>query len=90
MRVVNADPATLSRFRVQGREPKLVLVVTVDAAYFQCSRAVVRSNLWTAERHIVRGSLPTPGKVLSDATAGKIDGGVYDQELPGRIKSTLY
>lgn len=59
---VNADPATLSRFQVRGVAPKLVLVVTVEAAYFQCSRAVVRSDLWNAERHVVRGSLPTPGK----------------------------
>ncbi len=87
---VNVDPATLSRFQVRGVEPKLVLVVTVDAAYFQCSRAVVRSDLWNAERHVARGNLPTPGKVLNDATAGRIDGGAYDRELPARIKSTLY
>lgn len=87
---VNADPSTLSRFQVQGREPKLVLVVTVDAAYYQCSRAVVRSDLWNVDRHVARGSLPTLGKILSDASAGRVDGGVYDQELPGRIKSTLY
>jgi hypothetical protein len=86
----NADPTTLSRFQVRGVEPKLILVVTVEAAYFQCSRAVVRSDLWNAERHVARGNLPTPGKVLNDATAGRIDGGAYDRELPARIKSTLY
>ena len=87
---VNADPATLSRFQVQGREPKLVLVVTVEAVYYQCSRAVVRGDLWNAERHVTRDSLPTLGKILSDASAGKIDGVAYDQELPARVKSTLY
>jgi hypothetical protein len=34
--------------------------------------------------------LPTPGKILADATQGSIDGGAYDRELPERIKSTLY
>jgi hypothetical protein len=87
---VNADPATLARFQVQGREPKLVLVVTVEAAYYQCSRAVVRSDLWNAERHVARDSLPTLGKILNDASAGRVDGGAYDRELPARIKSTLY
>jgi PPOX class probable FMN-dependent enzyme len=87
---VNVDPTARSRFRVRGVEPKLVLVVTVEAAYFQCSRAVVRSDLWNAERHVARGSLPTPGKILNDATAGRIDGGAYDSELPARIESTLY
>ncbi len=87
---VSADPATLSRFQVRGVEPKLVLVVTVEAAYFQCSRAVVRSDLWNPERHVARGSLPTVGRILNDATAGRIDGAAYDRELPARIKSTLY
>jgi PPOX class probable FMN-dependent enzyme len=87
---VNADPATLSRFQVRGVEPKLVLVVSVEAAYFQCSRAVVRSDLWNAERHVSRGELPTPGRILHDATAGRINGGAYDNELPARIHSTLY
>jgi PPOX class probable FMN-dependent enzyme len=87
---VNVDPATLSSFKVRGVEPRLVLVVTVEAAYFQCARAVLRSDLWSAERHVARGSLPTPGKILNDATAGRIDGGAYDRELPARIKSTLY
>jgi predicted pyridoxine 5'-phosphate oxidase superfamily flavin-nucleotide-binding protein len=42
------------------------------------------------KRHQTRANLPTPGKILADATAGKIDGAVYDRELPGRIQSTLY
>ena len=87
---VNADPATLYRFQARGVEPKLVLVVTVEAAYFQCSRAVVRGDLWNPERHVAHGSLPTVGRILNDATAGRIDGGAYDRELPARIKSTLY
>jgi len=87
---VNTDPATLSRFEARGVTPRLVLVVSVDAAYFQCSRAVVRSDLWNAEHHAVRDTLPTPGKILTDATRGGIDGAAYDRDLPARIKSTLY
>jgi len=59
---VNADPATLSRFEVRGVAPRLVLVVTVEAAY-ECARAVVRSDLRNPERHVARGGLPTPGKI---------------------------
>ena len=62
----------------------------VEAAYFQCSRAVVRSALWSSERHVTPGSLPTPGKILADASAGKLNGELYDRELPACIKSTLY
>ncbi|HKO94815.1 MAG TPA: pyridoxamine 5'-phosphate oxidase family protein [Polyangiaceae bacterium] len=87
---LSTDPALLSSFAVQGSTPKLVLVVAVEAAYFQCSRAVLRADLWNPERHIDRTALPSPGKILGDATAGKVDGATYDRELPDRVRSTLY
>jgi PPOX class probable FMN-dependent enzyme len=87
---VNADPEALARFTMHGKTPKLVLVVSVDAVYFQCSRAIVRSDLWNGEKHVSRGAVPTAGKILSDASACRIDGEQYDRELPGRVKTTLY
>jgi len=87
---VSADPALLEHFELNGQRPKLVLVIHVEAAFFQCSRAIVRSDLWNPERHVPRGTLPSPGKILAAATAGDIDGDVYDRELPGRVRSTLY
>lgn len=87
---VSTDPAFLARFVLHGQPPKLVLAIHVEAAFFQCSRALVRSDLWNPERHVARGTLPSPGQILADATAGGIDGTAYDRELPGRVRSTLY
>lgn len=87
---VSADPALLGHCQRNGQPPKLVLVIQVEAAFFQCSRALVRSDLWNPERHVSRGTLPTAGQILADATAGSIDGAAYDRELPGRVRSTLY
>lgn len=87
---VNRDPDTLSRFAVDGRAPRLIIVVSIEVAYFQCSRAVVRSDLWNPAKHVVPSTLPSAGKILGDISAGRIDGAAYDRELPGRVKSTLY
>jgi uncharacterized protein len=87
---INTDPESLGRFALHGRAPKLVIVMTADAVYFQCSRALVRSDLWNGERHLSRTQLPTVGKILEQASAGGIDGEAYDRELPERVKSTLY
>jgi PPOX class probable FMN-dependent enzyme len=87
---INVDPELLGRFALQGRAPKLVIVMTVEAVYFQCSRALVRSDLWNAERQLSRTQLPTVGKILEQASAGRIDGEAYDRELPERVNSTLY
>ena len=37
---ISVDPALLERFAVQGKQPRSVLVVTVEAVYFQCARAI--------------------------------------------------
>lgn len=92
---ISADPALLARFTVAGKEPATVLVVTVERAYFQCSRAIVRSQLWNPDKHVAKTALPSPGTILRDITArdGAIetfDGDAYDKALPERVKATLY
>ena len=49
-----------------GRPPLSVLVVTVDRAYFQCSKAVMRSELWNPERRVDRSAFPPFSQVLRD------------------------
>jgi len=87
---LSTDPALRDSFVHLGQAPKIVIVMHVDAAFFQCSRAIVRSDLWNPARHVSPGALPTPGKILKDASSGAIDGALYDRELPGRVKASLY
>jgi uncharacterized protein len=49
-----------------GRAPKSVLVLTVERAYFQCSKAVMRSGLWDPERRVERSVFPPFSQVLRD------------------------
>ena len=78
-----------------GKLPACVIVVHVEAVYFQCSRAVVRAELWNPERQVDRRELPSPGTILRDITARNaavetFDGEAYDEALPERVKATLY
>jgi PPOX class probable FMN-dependent enzyme len=86
---ISIDPALLERFTVEGKAPRTVLVIHVDSVYFQCARAMLRSKLWDASRHIDRKTLPSNGTILAALTKERIDGVKYDRELAGRI-STLY
>ena len=88
--VISVDPVLLDRFAVQGKPPRSVLVVTVEAVYFQCARAIIRSNLWNPEKHVDGDVLPSAGTILADVSKGKVDGGKYDREWPGRAKETMY
>ena len=49
-----------------GRPPLSVLVLTVDRAYFQCSKSVMRSELWNPERRVERSESPPFSQVLRD------------------------
>jgi PPOX class probable FMN-dependent enzyme len=49
-----------------GRAPQSVLVLHVERAFFQCSKAVMRSGLWDPERRVERTLFPTFSQVLKD------------------------
>jgi len=88
--VLSADPALLDSFAVDGKPPRTVTVVTVQEAYFQCARAIVRSGLWNVESHVAPKSLPTAGAMLAAVTAGEVGGEAYDQTWPERAAKTLW
>lgn len=88
--VISTDPALLQRFPVDGKLPRTVVVITVESVFFQCARAIIRSELWNAERHIARSALPSTGTILSDLSECRLGGEEYDREQPERQKNTLY
>jgi uncharacterized protein len=87
---ISVDPDLLARFPAQGKLPRSVIVVHVERVYFQCPKALVRSDLWNPEKHIERRSLPSSGTILADITRGRVGGAEYDAAYPGRLKATIY
>jgi len=87
---ISVDPALLARFAVEGKTPLSVLVVRVDAVYFQCSRAIVRAGLWDAGKQIPRTALPSVGTILADLSQGRVGGAAYDCDFAERVRTTLY
>jgi hypothetical protein len=87
---ISTDPALRESFVVQGKTPRVVLVVTVDRVYYQCPKAIVRSKLWDTTTWQDRKTLPTSGKILSTITAGKVDADAHDAAYPERLKATIY
>lgn len=49
-----------------GRAPLSVTVLRVERAYFQCSKAVMRSGLWDPGRRVERSVFPPFSQVLRD------------------------
>jgi len=87
---ISIDPDLLARFTIKDKAPRTVLAIHIDSVFFQCSRALIRSELWKAETQIPRTALPSTGEMLAAVTDQRIDAQTYDRELPPRLKATLY
>jgi PPOX class probable FMN-dependent enzyme len=87
---ISVAPALLERFMMEGKPPKCVLQIKVDAVFFQCARAIHRSRLWQPDSLRTRDSLPSTGTMLSALTESAIDAQSYDRDLPERQRDTLY
>jgi PPOX class probable FMN-dependent enzyme len=88
--VISTDPMLTQSFIVEGKTPRSVIVVTVERAYYQCPKAIVRSKLWDTATWLDRTTLPTAGKILATITNGATDAERHDREYPERIKATIY
>jgi PPOX class probable FMN-dependent enzyme len=82
--VITDDPDLLAGSEVEGSVPRLGIVVSVEEAYTQCSKALIRSDLWNPERHVDRSELPSSGEILRSLNDPSFDAEAYDRERAER------
>jgi len=87
---VSTDPELLASFKIEGKAPRAVIVITVEDIYFQCARAIVRSDLWNPEKHVDPKTLPTPGQILAEMSDHRVGGDNYDHAWPERARRSLW
>lgn len=83
---LTVDPALLSPCAVEGKVPVLGVLVDIDEAYTQCSKAFLRSHLWDAQRHVDPSSMPTGGQVHRAIQGETFDAEQYDKEREERYR----
>ena len=79
--VLSLDDADLALCTDAKRRPKLVIRVTVKACYLHCAKALMRSHLWDASRHVERSQMPSMGEMLRDQIGGDIPAETQEQML---------
>ena len=88
---ISIDPTLLSRFLVQGKPPRTVLVVKVDEAFSHCPKALVRSRLWQAGMQGCPAGVPSIGHFAAFRDGGdEAYAEKYNAEYATRIPSELY
>jgi len=78
------DPELLADSAIEGNVPKLGLLISIEEAYTQCPKALIRSELWNPERHIDRSELPKNGEILRLLNDPSFDAEQYERERAAR------
>jgi PPOX class probable FMN-dependent enzyme len=78
------DPELLAPSAIAGKAPRLGILVSIEEAYTQCPKAIIRSELWNPERHIDRSELPSPGEIMRSIADPDLDAGEYDRDRVAR------
>jgi uncharacterized protein len=88
---ISVASTLLSRFLVQGKPPRAVLVVKVDEAFSHCPKALVRSNLWRAAANGRPAGVPSIGEFAAFRDGGDAAyAEKYNAEYATRIPKELY
>lgn len=83
---ITTDPDLLAPCVVEGKLPLLGILVDIDEAYTQCSKALLRSHLWDPERFVDPGTMPTGGQVHRAIQGEEFDAAQYDRERAERYR----
>lgn len=87
---ISIEPELLNSFSVKNKVPRSVIVLTTEAVYFQCARAILRADLWNVDTHVDPKTLPSAGEILATASRGRMGGKGYDEEWPGRAEKSMW
>lgn len=86
---ITVDATVLAPLAADGKPPQAAIKVDVEEVYFQCGKALVRSDLWNPERHATSDSFAPFGQVISDHCNVTYDARI-DQSITQDYKTGLY
>ncbi len=76
---LTTDPSLLAPSMLEGKVPRLGILVSIDEAYTQCSKAFLRSDLWNPAGYVDRGQFATNGEILQAVRKDpNFDAAAYD------------
>lgn len=61
------DTALLESMAINGKRPKLAIIVDVQEAFFHCSKCIIRSKLWQPQHWPTLEGLPRLAQTMVDA-----------------------
>jgi PPOX class probable FMN-dependent enzyme len=82
--VITDDRDLLASSAVEGKVPRLGILIAVAEAYTQCAKALLRSDLWNPAHHIKRSELPSHGAILKSLSLPDLDVAEHERARAAR------
>src|SRR5687768_13476080 len=82
--MLTTDRALLEPCAVEGKVPKLGILVDIEQAYTHCSKAFLRAEFWNPARFVDRSELPSNGEIHRELKGESFDVEAYDVERAER------
>ncbi|MGV3552796.1 pyridoxamine 5'-phosphate oxidase family protein [Rhizobium sp.] len=91
---LTVDPGLLASLAVDGRAPKLAIVVRITEVFMHCAKAFRRSHLWDPAHFQDRREMPSLAKIVLDQTTGAPDDAgemrKIDDQLEEDYRKSMY
>lgn len=88
---ITRDPGLLASMAMDGKEPKLGIILEVEEAYLHCQKAFRRSSLWDANQYLDPSQMTSAGCMYVDQMGLKgMTGEQMDATLEESYKTTLW
>jgi len=88
------DAALLASCTVNGKAPKVGILITVEEVFLHCAKALKRSKLWGPDYRQDRSQMPSIARIILEQTceAGvdEAEARKADQDVEGDYKTGLY
>ncbi|EHJ9990369.1 TPA: pyridoxamine 5'-phosphate oxidase family protein [Vibrio parahaemolyticus] len=75
---IHTDPDLFALCPDGNREPKVIVKVAVESAYFHCAKAIMRGKLWSNDFQVDRSILPSLAEIIKEQQ--KLEGDYVSQE----------
>lgn len=87
---LTTDPAVLEATAIEGRVPKVAVVVDVAECYIHCAKALRRSGIWDTSTWPDAHERPSPAAILVEHVDIDVEPSVVEAELEAGYRETLW
>ena len=87
---LTTDEAVLAATAIDGRTPKVAVVVEVSECYIHCAKALRRSKIWDTSSWPAADRRPSAAKILTDHMGIDIDPAVVEAGLEANYEATIW